>query len=120
VDSLDRKRLEQYRKAADQGDPQALNSLALFLARTSNPELWDARSAVTLAQKAVAATNRKDPACLSTLAAAYASAREFAEAVKIQKEAMTLLGTDKSDPAGVYVYSLKRYESGHTTRDGEY
>ena len=43
------------------------------------------------AEKAVAATNRKDHAILDTLAAAYAEAGQFTNAISTQKEAIGLV-----------------------------
>ena len=48
-----------------------------------------------IAEKAVALTSRKDPRILDTLAAAYAEAGQFTNAVNVQKEAMALLQSDE-------------------------
>jgi serine/threonine-protein kinase len=47
-----------------------------------------------LAEKAVAATDRKNPAQLDTLAAAYAEAGQFENAVSTEQEAIALLQTE--------------------------
>ena len=49
---------------------------------------------MVFAEKAVAATNRKTPADLDTLAAAYAEAGQFEKAVSTQQEAIALLQTE--------------------------
>ena len=104
-----RKEVEQYRKAADLGNAQALNGLGWLLATCEDSAIRDGNSAVTFAEKAVAATNRKDPMFLDTLAAAYAEAGEFSKAVGVQNEAIGLLQNEtlKKELAT----RLKLYES---------
>ena len=68
-----------------------------------------------LAEKAVAATSRKDPAILGTLAAGLAEAGRFAEAARVQREALGLLNDDKSKED--YSSRLKLYESNAPYRD---
>jgi hypothetical protein len=55
--------------------------------------------AIIYAEKAVAATNRKDPTILDTLAAAYAEGGQFGKSVDVEQEAIGLLETedDKKD-----------------------
>ena len=88
-----------YGKAAESGDVNALNALARMLATSENWDIRDASNAVVFAEKAVAATNRKNPANLDTLAAAYANMGYFENAVSIEQEAIALLRTeaDKND-----------------------
>jgi Flp pilus assembly protein TadD len=64
---------------------------------------------VVFAEKAVAATNRKDPAALDNLAAAFAEAGQFEKAVSTEKEAIALLRTEaeKND----YTTRLKLFEA---------
>ena len=50
--------------------------------------------AVVFAEKAVAATNRKNPAHLDTLAASYAEVGQFEKAVSTEQEAIALLQTE--------------------------
>jgi serine/threonine protein kinase/tetratricopeptide (TPR) repeat protein len=78
------------RQAAERGDPNAQNELAWQMATSDDPKLRDGPTAVSLAEKAVMATNRKNPSFLDTLAAAYAEAGQFAKAVSIQQEAIAL------------------------------
>ena len=49
---------------------------------------------MVFAEKAVAATNRKSPADLDTLAAAYAEAGQFEKAVSTEQEAIALQETE--------------------------
>src|SRR5262249_18001928 len=75
-----RQRMERYREAAKSGDPAALNGLAWALATCVDSAVRDGPAAVDLAEKAVAATNRKDANMLDTLAAAYAEVGRFSDA----------------------------------------
>lgn len=79
----------------DWADP--LNGLAWVLA--THPELQsrDAQTAIELAQQAVALTDRQDAASLDTLAAAYASADQFEQAVAIVGEALVCARRDKEE-----------------------
>ena len=94
-----------------------MNNLAWFLATCNDPAIRDGASAINLAEKAVAATNRKEPNYLDTLAAAWAEAGQFAKAVTIQKEAMAVLrdGESRED----YASRLKLYESNKPYRVSE-
>jgi TPR repeat protein len=98
-----------YRKAAECGEINALNSLAWILATSANSSIRDGSNAVVFAEKAVAATNRKDPAALDNLAAAFAEAGQFEKAVSTEKEAIALLRTEaeKND----YTTRLKLFEA---------
>lgn len=96
-----------YRKAADCGNVQALNSLAWLLATYPDPSFRNGLEAVTMANRAVAATNRKDASSLNTLAAAQAEAGHFEEAVSIQREAIILLN---GNAAKDYLLRLNLYK----------
>jgi eukaryotic-like serine/threonine-protein kinase len=85
-----RKVAEHRRKNAERGDAESLNDIAWLLATCEVSEVRDGPAAVSFAEKAVAATNRKRPGILDTLAAAYAEAHQFANAVRAQKEAIAL------------------------------
>jgi len=109
------KAAEQYRKGAEGGDTEGLNDAAWLLATCPQAEVRDGRAAVTYAEKAVAATNRKQPFKLGTLAAAYAETGEFAKAAAIQKEAMTLLQDDQQKRE--FEGRLKLYEAQRPYRE---
>ena len=86
-----------FRKAAEGGQVtpfNALNALAWILATSPNSEIRDGSNAVVFAEKSVAATNRKTPGDLDTLAAAYAETGQFEKAVSTQQEAIALLQTE--------------------------
>jgi serine/threonine protein kinase/tetratricopeptide (TPR) repeat protein len=82
---------ERFRRAAESGEPEALNNVAWLLATCVAAAVRDGTGAVAYAEKAVAATNRKEPGFLDTLAAACAEAGEYAKAVSIEKEAIALV-----------------------------
>jgi tetratricopeptide (TPR) repeat protein len=104
-----------FREASDFGDAQTLNGLAWQLAAGPDPKLRDGPSAVVLAEKAVAGPNRKDPMLLDTLAAAYAEAGQFTNAIRVQQEAIALL---KNEPEKKdYASRLKLYENNSPYRD---
>ena len=71
-----------------------MNSLAWILATSENPTLRDGSNAVAFADKAVGAINRKNPAVIDTLAAAYAEAGQFEKAITTEQEAIALLQTE--------------------------
>ena len=91
--------------------------LAWMLATSQNAAIRDGVKAIGFAQQAVAMTNRKDPPCLGTLAAAYAEAGQFEKAVAAEKEAMALLKTEEE--RNEYAPKLKLYEAKTPYRDKE-
>jgi protein O-mannosyl-transferase len=74
-------------------DSVALNNLAWILATSSDASMRDGARAVTLAVKAVQASEGKDPNFVRTLAAARAEAGQFAEAVATAEAAKALAST---------------------------
>jgi len=72
--------------------PAVLNSLAWLKATSPDPKLRDPALAVTLAQRACDLTQSQDPVMLDTLAAAYATAGKFDEAVQTAERALELAG----------------------------
>jgi len=104
-----------YREAGERGTASALNELAWSFATTGDPKLRDGTNAVVFAEKAVAATNRRNVSYLDTLAAAYAETGQFAKAISIQQEAIALSQDEqeKRDLAS----RLKLYESNLPYRD---
>jgi len=61
--------------------PPPLNGLAWILATYPDPNVCDAKQAIELAERAAAMTNHQDAIILNTLAAAYAAAGRFSDAV---------------------------------------
>jgi protein O-mannosyl-transferase len=84
--------IEHYREALQL--PPVLwtvrNNLAWILATTPDPAKRDGKEAVQLAEQACALTGQREPMVLGTLAAAYAEAGRFAEAVETAKKAAGL------------------------------
>jgi tetratricopeptide (TPR) repeat protein/mono/diheme cytochrome c family protein len=82
-----------YRRALDvQPDaPEAHAELAWLLATHPDSKIQDPSEAVRLAERASRLTNRNDAAVLDVLAAAYASAGRFDEAVATARAALALL-----------------------------
>ncbi len=70
--------------------PEALNDLAWLLATTPDAQLRNGARAVELAQQACQLTDFKQPLLLGTLAAAYAEAGRFVDAVKTAEKAIAL------------------------------
>jgi tetratricopeptide (TPR) repeat protein len=84
----------EYRKALEL-DGQflpALNNLAWLLASHSDPHIRNGKEAVELAQRACRLTNNEQPFYLGTLAAAYAEAGLFNDAVATAEKARDLAG----------------------------
>jgi serine/threonine protein kinase/tetratricopeptide (TPR) repeat protein len=109
------KAAEMCGKDAGSEPAAILNCIAWPLATCPHAPLRDGAAAVSFAEQAVAATNRKDANYLSTLAAAYAEAGQFAKAVSVQNEAITLLPDGK--PKEDYESRLKLYESNSPFRE---
>jgi len=97
-------------EAGEHANAYTLNQVANTLATSHFSELRDGPRAVTIAEKAVAGTNRKNPIMVDTLAAAYAETGQFTNAVRVQQEAIALL-RDGTQTNG-YLGRLKLYESG--------
>jgi tetratricopeptide (TPR) repeat protein len=74
--------------AALKGDSvETLNNLAWILASTSNETIRNGTEAVRLAERACELTQRREPVLLGTLAAAYAAAGRFKEAIETAEQA---------------------------------
>jgi tetratricopeptide (TPR) repeat protein len=68
--------------------PRMLDELAWLLATYPDSSSRDGAEAVRLAERACAITDRREPALLATLAAAYAENRDFLHAVATGEEAL--------------------------------
>jgi tetratricopeptide (TPR) repeat protein len=69
--------------------PRMLDELAWLLATYPDSNARDGAEAVRLAERACALTDRRVPALLATLAAAYAEAEDFPRAVAAGEEALS-------------------------------
>jgi Flp pilus assembly protein TadD len=84
--------IAEFRRAvaAQPDSTEAQNNLAWLLATSADANLRNGAEAVRLAEQACRLTGRKDPAMLGTLAAAYAEAGEFTNAVAAAEQAIEL------------------------------
>lgn len=82
----------EYRRVLDAkpDKPDALNNLAFILATCGDEKIRDGNEAVTLAECAVRLTEGRQPMALATLAAAYAEAGRFTDAVTTCNKAIQL------------------------------
>jgi tetratricopeptide (TPR) repeat protein len=71
-----------------------MNSLAWILATHSDPKFRNPAEAIRIAERACELTNQKDAGFLDTLAAAYAAAGRFADAVATAEKAVQLTASD--------------------------
>src|SRR5438445_5753738 len=78
----------------------ALNSFAWLLATAADDSVRDGKRAVQLAERANALAGNNDPTILHTLAAAYAEAGRFDEALQTARRAMKL--ASQTDNNAVY------------------
>ena len=106
-----------FEKAAEGTSLETLDQIAWILSTDRRPALRNGARAVVLAERAAAATSRKHPQFLGTLAAAYAEAGRFDQAVAVQKEAMALVKDETSHQD--YEARLKLYEAHKPYREPE-
>jgi len=98
--------------------PEALNELAWLLACNPNPDLRNGAEAVTLAEKACALDKNEHPSMLLTLAAAYAEAGRFSEAMSTAQKAHDLADANSQKDVGAKAAQLLTlFESRHPFRD---
>jgi protein O-mannosyl-transferase len=92
---------------------EALNNLAWLLATAPKVALRDGRKAVELAQRANQLAGEGNPVILGTLAAAYAEAGRFSEAVQAAQHSLQLAQTEANTALAAAVRSqLKLYQAG--------
>jgi Flp pilus assembly protein TadD len=107
--------LHHYREALQLKPdwPELLNNTAWLLATASQAEIRDGAEAVRLAERACQITERKKAFFLGTLAAAYAEAGRFDDAVETAQEAHDLaLATGDQDTAAANRKLLETYRAG--------
>ena len=95
---------------------EAYNSIAWIMATSPDDRLRDGRRAVAYAEKAVSTTT--DINFLDTLAAAYAEAGRFDEAVALENRIISLLAaTDHTEPIAEHVHRMSLYEDERPYRE---
>lgn len=96
---------------------EAFNSMAWIMATSPDDNLRDGRRAVAYAEKAVA-NSPPDINFLDTLAAAYAEAGRFDEAIAIENRIISLLATaQQTDAIPTHVKRMNLYEEGRPYRE---
>jgi tetratricopeptide (TPR) repeat protein len=99
-------------------DFSALNLLAWLLATGPGESEAEGAEAVELARRAVQLCHRRDPALLDTLAAAYARARQFRQAIQIGQLALNLaVAEGNSSLAEAIRNRLSHYRTGSAYQD---
>jgi protein O-mannosyl-transferase len=105
----------QYEKALEikPGYPEAQNNLAWILATSPQASLRNGNQAVELAERANQLTGGENPLILHTLAAAYAEAGRFGDAMRSAQKAIELAqAVGQKNLAGQLTGELKLYEAG--------
>jgi tetratricopeptide (TPR) repeat protein len=98
--------------------PRALAGLAWLRATAPESAVRSPDEAVRLAERAAELTARRDPGALDVLAAAYASANRFDEAVRVSREAMALADNGGLQSLWVDIRArAKLYEQGRAFID---
>jgi tetratricopeptide (TPR) repeat protein len=90
--------------------PEVLQGLAWCLITYPDPNQRDATQAIELAKRANSLTGNQNPTLMDTLAAAYAEAGNFAEAVLVQRQALALAEHSDQNRIDLYRRHLARYE----------
>jgi tetratricopeptide (TPR) repeat protein len=94
-------------------NPSLQNNLAWLLATSPEASLRDGDKAVALARQASTLTGGQNPVVLHTLAAAFAEAGRFSEAVETAQRALSLAGTQSNTRLAAMLQSeLKLYQAG--------
>ena len=99
-------------------DPSSYNNLAWIRATHPDPGLRDGAEAVELAERACELRGEKEVNLLDTLAAAYAEAGRFPEAVATLEEAISLAASrGLAEQAQELGKRLQGYRAGRPYRD---
>lgn len=90
----------------------ALNTLSWALATHPDAKIRNGNEAVTLATRAVSVTRGNDPGLLDTLAAAYAEARKFSNAVYAEQRAIqTATNSKQTNSLPEFELHLKSFQT---------
>ena len=99
-------------------DVWTINQLAWALATCPDPSIRNGKEAVELAAWAAKLSSERNPTILGTLAAAYAEAGRFADAVQTARKALQLAAKQKDQtPAKSLEAQLALYEAGKPFRE---
>ena len=112
--------ITQYQKALQilPANPEFQNNLAWLLATCPQAALRNGTKAVELARQANEIAGGKNPFFLDTLAAAYAEAGRYSEAVETAQRALRLAeGQSNARLAGQLQVEMKLYQAGKPYRD---
>ncbi len=114
---------KEHYQAALQAMPDfasGLNNLAWLLATDADPVVRDGGEAIRLARRACALTLQKSPMALGTLAAAYAEAGRFSDAISTAEKARDLAtAVNKPELAESNRQLLELYRAGKPYHQGE-
>jgi tetratricopeptide (TPR) repeat protein len=111
--------IQDWTKAIELAPDNAdvLNDAAWLLATVSDESVRDADKAIEFAGRACEITWGKNPGFLDTLAAAYAAAGRFGEAVKTAEQAVDIADADgQKDLSNEIQQRLKLYQAGQPYR----
>jgi Flp pilus assembly protein TadD len=112
---------DQFERAVrlSPGDPRPIKNLARLLATCPEGPLRSGPRAVALAEQACRMTGSRDPDCLDTLAAAYAEAGRFDEAVAAAQKVIAMAEeTHRPELIEVARKRLALYQSRMPLREG--
>ncbi len=99
-------------------DVSLLNDTAWMLATNPNASIRNGAEAVELAERAVQLSDGREPAIMGTLAAAYAEAGKFPEAVQTGRKALELATQqNKQSLAESIKAKIPLYEAGTPFRE---
>ena len=105
--------------AIDRGLVSARNNLAWMLASCADGSVRNGARAVELAAGANQVAGGKDAAILDTLAAAYAAAGRYEEAVRTAQAALELVkGAGQAEQARQVEDRIKSYQAGRPYHEG--
>lgn len=109
------KAIDWLARAAQQDNPRAQNTLAWLLATTADADARDGSLAVVWAERAVEQDPR--PAYIDTLAAAYAEAGRFEDAIATQRRAIAALTPGDESLRAEFERRLESYEAKNPWRE---
>ena len=118
-----REAVAQYSRALElnRDDVEAQNNLAWVLATCPDAAVRDGTRAVTIAERADSLAMHKSPVISATLAAAYAEAGRFADAVRAAERAIQLASAEGNESRANSVRAqIELYRTASAFRDRRY